>query len=107
MDVETKLRELKEGLEKIGKLDVHPHCSVDGCDDLCDVTKMGVDSSCPYHRLLFDHWMYKIAMNQFPHVMKDRKQRRQMFGDWMDKMGREACDGIVVDMAKDNVNWMC
>jgi len=107
MDVETRLQELESGLKEVGMLENHPHCSVDGCDELCDITSMGVDSSCPYHRLLYDHWMSTIAMSEFPHVLREMHKRRQLFGDWMDEIGKEECNRIVDNMSIDGINWIC
>lgn len=84
----------------------NPTCSfTGGCDKPVDVTPgMGIDTSCPYHRLLFDYWMYEV-LGEAPHPHK--ATRRRLFREWTEKIGKDECDRIVLEMANDGINWTC
>ncbi len=83
-----------------------PNCSVEGCKNPVDGTVgMGWDTTCPYHRLLFDWWLYEVdpenAMHKKTHI------RRGKFKSWMKKIGKSRCDQIVLNMSNDPINWAC
>ena len=46
-------------------------CSVCGCSNPRDSTEMlGVDTSCAYHRLLFDYWSCEVMeIDKFYHYL--------------------------------------
>ena len=86
------------------------HCSFVGCGELVDVTEgMGVDTSCPYHRLLYDHWMYNQIGDPCGKslLFEDKTARRKKFFDWVAKTGQEECDTIVNEMSLVPINWKC
>ena len=90
-----------KGLRKAGA----PDCTFEGCKNPIDHTEgMGWDTSCPYHRLLFDYWFYKIKICL---IEPDKEKRRKEFYDWTIKTGKEKCDSLVLDMANDFINWKC
>ena len=82
-----------------------PRCGFMGCENAIDHTEgLGWDSSCPYHRLLFDHFLYDVD----PVAATSKKAiRRPAFSKWVEETGKEECDRIVLHMAQDNINWMC
>ena len=83
-------------------------CSVKGCNNPCDVTEgLGVDSSCAYHRLLFDWWMGELTHKKIAYYMANQRARRSAFTRWRNKLGKEACDKIVLKMAQEPINWKC
>jgi len=80
-----------------------PHCTVKGCKNPIDHTEgMGWDTSCPYHRLLFDWWLYEVRQGDIP---EDQRARRSAFSIWTKKLGKNGCDTIVLRMANDAINW--
>ena len=82
-----------------------PRCSFKGCKNPIDHTEgMGWDTSCPYHRLLFDHWLYNHARGNPP---KDQKARRRKFAMWVKTLGKWKESMIVLKMANDPINWSC
>jgi hypothetical protein len=84
----------------------NPTCSVEGCLNPVDVTEgLGVDTSCAYHRLLFDYWFFEIIDNN--ELLANQTKRRKAFKNWLDETGKETCDKIVLDMAKEPINWSC
>jgi len=86
-----------------------PKCSVRECDNPCDVTEgMGVDSSCAYHRLLFDYWLYEVMPTEKSHhYFSNQRARRTAFTRWRNKAGKETCDAIVLELAQEAINWTC
>lgn len=84
----------------------NPDCSVEGCHNPVDVTEgMGIDTSCAYHRLLFDYWTCEAIEDTFS--FKTRAESRKVFKDWLEKTGKETCDKLVLEMAKEPINWDC
>ena len=83
-------------------------CTVTGCNNPRDYTRLlGVDTSCAYHRLLFDHWSSELDSRTIAHYMRHQKARRSAFTKWRNKIGKEACDRIVLRMAHEPINWEC
>ena len=82
-----------------------PKCSTKGCNLPIDNTTLGWDTSCPYHRLLFDHWLYEVVGQDINHY--SQKGRRNAFTRWINKTGKKECDKIVKEMSKDGINWEC
>lgn len=76
-----------------------PMCSFRGCKNPAD------DSACAYHRLLFDHWMYEVKGMKI--IDMSKRGRRIAFSRWAKKLGKEACDLIVLEMAQYPINWVC
>lgn len=86
----------------------YPHigqCNHEGCRNPPDITSMGVDSSCSYHRMLFDHWLYE-KMDPVPE-MEHTLLRREAFGKWNDGIDDFLRDKIVTHAAQDAINWEC
>jgi hypothetical protein len=84
-----------------------PRCSFAGCDKPVDGTEgMGWDTSCPYHRLLFDWWLYNVIEGDMV-ILKSERLRRSMFAKWVQATGEKDCNKIVLKMAKDPINWSC
>jgi hypothetical protein len=84
----------------------NPMCSVEGCPNPVDVTEgLGIDTTCAYHRLLFDFWFFEVIDND--ELLTDQVKRRKAFKKWIGKTGKEACDKLVLGMAKEKINWMC
>ena len=76
------------------------------CNLPLDNTMLGWDTSCPYHRLLFDHWLYEIVgpdINSY----KTRQGKRSAFTQWVNRTGKEECDRIVDEMSNVPINWEC
>ena len=98
-DLDIRYENLRKQYPKIKK------CSVEGCSNPRDITpSLGWDSSCAYHRMLFDYWMYDVCHN----ITKlTQKEWRREFGIWMKKMGKEELDKIVLRMANESINWEC
>ena len=86
-----------------------PECSVPSCNHPCDITEgMGVDTSCAYHRLLFDYWIMEVVSPDYTHrYIMDKTARRRDFSEWMASQGKVACDIIVLHMAQEEINWVC
>lgn len=85
-------------------------CSVRGCSNPQDVTILGWDTCCAYHRLLFDYWTYEVMSRDFDQVMKyirNQRARRIAFTRWRNKIGKAECDRIVLGLAQDAINWTC
>lgn len=82
-------------------------CSFDNCINPVDATThMGIDTSCPYHRLLFNHWLY-VVINSAPEILEVKETRQRMFREWVAKVGQDECDRIVSKMAIEPINWVC
>lgn len=83
-------------------------CSITGCSNPVDRTLIGEDTTCAYHRLLFDWWIYEVLTHkQFIHYLKSQKGRRRAFTNWRNKLSNKEQDGIVLKMAQDAINWIC
>jgi len=112
IDANPKL-EKKYLINDLIKIRVHslldanpPRCSYPDCNLPLDNTTLGWDTSCPYHRLLFDHWLYEIAgpdINSY----KTRQGKRSAFTQWVNRTGKKVCDEIVDEMSKVPINWEC
>ena len=86
-----------------------PECSVESCRNPCDITEgMGVDTTCAYHRLLFDYWIMEVVSPDYTHrYIMDKTARRRDFSEWRKSQGKTTCDSIVLQMAQSSINWMC
>lgn len=82
-----------------------PVCGYKDCNLPVDHTALGWDTSCPYHRLLFDWWLYNFANH--PPSLYSKRGKRIAFTRWVNKTGKKECDKIVNDMSKDAINWKC
>lgn len=83
-----------------------PRCGYKGCNLPIDYTEgIGFDTSCPYHRLLFDWWLYNVANH--PISLYSKRGRRIAFSKWINRIGKNQCDKIVDDMSKTPINWKC
>ena len=81
-----------------------PNCTYPDCNLPIDNTALGWDTSCPYHRLLFDHWLYEVTdISKF----KRQQGKRSAFTQWANKTGKKICDSIVNEMSKIPINWEC
>jgi len=59
-----------------------PKCGVLGCERVVDATPgLGLDTSCAYHRLLFDHWLYDVDTRKA--MSGDTEVRRAAFANWV------------------------
>jgi len=80
------------------------NCTYPDCNLPIDNTALGWDTSCPYHRLLFDHWLYEVTdINKF----KNQQSKRSAFTQWVNRTGKKECDEIVDEMSKVPINWVC
>ena len=84
-----------------------PKCSVKDCNNPCDITMMGVDSSCAFHRLLFDWWTGELDGEKIMYYFTNQRARRSAFTRWRNKIGEKECNRIVLEMAHDPINWEC
>ncbi|KKK62380.1 hypothetical protein LCGC14_3004910 [marine sediment metagenome] len=100
-DFEVRYRNIQEAHPKIRK------CSVVGCSNPRDTTMMGEDTSCAYHRLLFDAWMYGLVGDKIAYYFHNQRARRSAFTKWRNKLGEKACDKIVLRLAQEPINWKC
>jgi len=83
-------------------------CTAAGCKNPVDTTLLGEDTSCAYHRLLFDFWSCEVMdINKFNHYLKSQKGRRRAFTNWINRTGQVECDKIVLRMAQEGINWEC
>lgn len=83
-------------------------CTTQDCENPVDTTGLGEDTSCAYHRLLFDFWSYEVMNpDDFQHYLKSQKGRRRAFTNWMNRTGKAECDKIVLRMAQEGINWVC
>jgi len=103
----VKLEDFKKRYENIRKQ--HPHigqCVHEGCPNPPDITPgLGVDSSCAYHRFLFDYWLYE-KMDLVPE-MENTLLRREAYGKWDDTIDDYLRDKIALRAAQDPLNWYC
>ncbi len=84
-------------------------CSVRGCKNPRDSTPyLGEDTSCAYHRLLFDYWACEVMNPEdLWHYLESQKGRRRAFTNWRNRMGKADLDKIVLRMAQEGINWEC
>ena len=83
-------------------------CTVTGCKNPRDITEgLGEDTSCAYHRLLFDHWTTQIDSDKVMYYIENQRARRSAFTRWCNKVGKEYCDKAVLFMAQSGINWVC
>lgn len=85
------------------------NCSFEGCENPVDMLDLGFDTSCSYHRLLFDYWFYEVIQPDFSDMkwMNNKELRRARFNSWVMMTGKEECDKRVLMMAQDGINWEC
>ena len=110
IDDNTKLKK-KYLINDLIKIRVHSllkakssMCTYSDCNLPIDNTALGWDTSCPYHRLLFDHWLCEITdINSY----KTQQGKRSAFTQWVNKAGKKQCDAIVDEMSKVPINWKC
>lgn len=82
-------------------------CSVVGCKNPRDITMMGIDSSCAYHRLLFDAWSYDLDSDKMMYYIGNQRARRSAFTRWRNQHGEKTCDEFVLKLAQEGINWTC
>ena len=84
-------------------------CTVTGCSNPRDATEyLGEDTSCAYHRLLFDFWSCEaMEGDKFHYYLGNQRARRGAFTRWRNRLGKEACDKIVLRLAQEGINWAC
>lgn len=81
-------------------------CSVSECNNPVDSTPfLGEDTSCAYHRLLFDFWSCDVYKGKI--LCLTQRGRRRLFSIWLKKTGKVKCDKIVLMMAQEPINWEC
>lgn len=87
----------------------NPKCAL--CENPVDVTLLGPDTTCPYHRLLHDHWMYEEDGDEFSQQVIEgklsREDYRAKFQKWMNSLTKDERDEIVLEAANDGINWVC
>lgn len=81
-------------------------CTYHDCNIPIDNTALGWDTSCPYHRLLFDHWLYEVKGTEINHY-KTTQGKRSAFTQWVNRTGKKRCDAIVDEMSNVPINWEC
>lgn len=100
IDFEKRYVKIRERYPHIGQ------CIHQGCPNPPDLTpSLGLDSSCAYHRLLFDYWLYEVMepTREMEHILL----RREAFGKWNDKLDTETRNKIVLRLAQEAINWEC
>lgn len=101
-DFEVRYRNIRKSKPNVRK------CTVSGCDNPRDSTELGEDTSCAYHRLLFDFWSCEVCTpKQTNHYILCKKGRRRAFTNWRNRVGKAECDKIVLRMAREPINWSC
>ena len=101
-DFEVRYANLRRSHPKIRQ------CTIPGCKNPRDITEgLGEDTSCSYHRLLFDAWMYGLEGDKVTYYFHNQKARRTAFTKWRNKLGKDACDKIVLRLAQEGINWVC
>jgi len=84
------------------------NCSFEGCLNPVDITEgMGKDTTCAFHRLLFDFWIYEVCVDPMKVIAYSKEERRRRFTEWTNKIGIEKQKEIVLEMAQSTINWMC
>lgn len=102
-DFEIRYKNIKLQNPKVKK------CTVKNCHNPRDSTPLlGEDTTCAYHRLLFDFWSSDVMNpDKFHHYLQSQKGRRRAFTNWMNKIGKSGCDKIVLKLAQEGINWEC
>ncbi len=101
-DFEIRYKKLREANPKFKK------CSVVGCSNPRDITTHGEeDSSCAYHRLLFDAWLYSLDHDKAMYYFENQRARRSAFTKWRNRHGEKVCDEFVLKLAQEAINWAC
>ena len=104
-DLEIRYKSLREKNPQM------PNCSFKGCVNPLDWTgRMGWDTSCSYHRLLHDYFLYEVDETKHHYNTPGGLsvgEYREMFRAWVKKTGKKRCDKIVVKMMSDVLNWAC
>ena len=101
-DFEVRYKNLRESYPDIDT------CSVEGCENPVDVTEgLGFSTTCAYHRLLFDSWMYALTTREIMGLMGDTVERRNLFKQYMNRLGKAKCDKLVLEIALEPINWAC
>lgn len=101
----TEKKEILEALENRSKFlkekyPDDPICKM--CSNPVDRTMMGIETVCPYHRMLWDSFMYE-AMDKY----RDIEKVREEFMKWNKTLSDEERDNIVISMARSPINWEC
>ncbi len=101
-DFEIRYKNLRDANPKFKK------CSVVGCNNPRDLTTHGgEDSSCAYHRLLFDAWSYDLDHDKLMYYVGNQRARRSAFTKWRNRHGEKTCDEFVLKLAQEAINWAC
>ncbi len=102
-DFEIRYKNIRTAQPKVKK------CSVKDCSNPQDSTPLlGQDTSCAYHRLLFDYWSCDVMNpDDFHHYLESQKGRRRAFTNWRNRIGKVQCDEIVLRLAQEGINWSC
>lgn len=105
------MEDLQKRVENLKKIKDVPKCKVKECENPVDGTEAGGwDTCCPYHRLLWDFWLYEIAENLVRQEWAGQITHDQVVAAhdaWVAEIGKEEADAIVLDMANDPINWVC
>lgn len=104
----VSLNDLKQRCENI--LNDNPEiqeCAIDNCSNPIDWTGVDWSTACPYHRLLWDYWLYTEVNGDQKIIEMGRIPRRNLFIEWMNEIGPSRCDEIVIKMANDPLQWKC
>lgn len=72
-----------------------PNCTFKGCKNPRNCT----ESTCFYHRVLFDRWLCDLGNSR---ARCDDKA----FYAWIEKCGKLACDRMVLEFAQAPINWV-
>lgn len=77
-----------------------PDCKIEGCNNPVDVTMMGQDTCCIYHRMLWDYYMY-------PRVdTMNVEDIRKGFFEWLQETPKDELDKCAIYMGNDKLNWV-
>jgi len=80
------------------------NCSVKGCKNPRDMTSLGEENCCSYHRLLFEFWVCDVIHGHTENFVS-RRGVRFAFAKWRTKIGKESCDDIVLELSQETINW--
>ena len=105
-ELEKRIKDVRETLKKT-------KCEIDECNDLIDMTDHFINTTCTYHKHLFNWWVFIMDWKHLtenkgkgvPLYEKNRKYRRQAFIEWMREMGKEKCDKIVAKVIANIKSW--
>jgi len=102
-DFEIRYKNIREANPKVKQ------CPIYGCKNPRDSTPLlGEDTTCAYHRLLFDYWVsMNMEFDKFYYYLENQRARRTAFTKWRNKIGKGACDEIVLKLAQEGINWQC